>query len=279
MDYPSLLKLAIKASINAGEKILKIYNTNFEVEIKKDSTPVTKADKAASDAIIKDLSPTQINVLSEEGIIYDYELRKNWKHIWIVDPLDGTKEFVKRNGEFTVNIALIENHNPVIGVIYSPVSRQLYYACINFGSFKVDGHFILAHINNRDINMDQLMKSAQKLPLQPQPKIYTVVSSRSHLSKEVAERISKKKFKHNEVTIIYTGSSIKLCWIAEGLAHEYPRFGTTMEWDTAAGQCIIENAGGKILDLITNEPIKYNRENLSNNSFISYGTNNNLDKI
>lgn len=278
MNYFFLLKLAIKASIDAGEEILKVYDTKFEVEIKKDFSPVTQADKVASDLIVTSLIPSRINVLSEEGIIYDYDLRKNWNHIWIVDPLDGTKEFVKRNGEFTVNIALIEDQKPIIGVIYSPVSRQLYYACCNHGSFKINAHDVITQINTGTIDVDSLMKTAQKLPLQSPPKIYTIVASRSHLSQEVSARITKNKFEHNAVNIINTGSSIKFCLLAEGLAHEYPRYGTTMEWDTAAGQCILEQAGGTVLDLSTNEGMKYNRENLKNNNFIAYCTNNNLDK-
>jgi 3'(2'), 5'-bisphosphate nucleotidase len=270
IDYTSLLKLAIKASIEAGEEILKVYETNFEVEIKKDSTPVTKADKAASDSIIKNLQPSKIKVLSEEGVLFNFQSRKNWQQIWIVDPLDGTKEFVKRNGEFTVNIALVNNNKPVIGVIYSPVTRNLYYACENLGSFKIKGHDVLAELNNNSIDIDILFSSAKKLPIQPHPLNYTIVASRSHLSKEVSERISLNKLQHNKVDIINTGSSIKFCLIAEGLAHEYPRYGITMEWDTAAGQCIIEQAGGRVIDLKTNEAMKYNRENLQNNNFIAY---------
>ncbi len=268
-DYFAFLKLAIKASVIAGEEILKVYETNFEVEIKKDSTPVTLADKNASDSIVKNLSTSNINVLSEEGLLYDFETRKNWQQIWIIDPLDGTKEFVKRNGEFTVNIALVENNQPVIGVIYSPVSRNLYYACINYGSYKVNGHEVLSQINDNNIVVEELIATAKKLPLHEQPKNYTIVASRSHLSKEVSERIAINKLRHNHVDIINTGSSIKFCLIAEGLAHEYPRYGTTMEWDTAAGQCIIECAGGSVIDLGTNEPMEYNRENLKNNNFIA----------
>jgi 3'(2'), 5'-bisphosphate nucleotidase len=278
MDHLSLLKLAIRASIEAGEEILKVYDTNFEVEIKHDFTPVTKADKAASDSIIKSLSVSQIMVLSEEGDIYDYEIRKKNKYIWIVDPLDGTKEFVKRNGEFTVNIALVEGQRPIIGVIYSPVSRELYYGCVNQGSFKVSGHKILSQINDHKMNVDDLMAEAQKLPLHPHPQTYTVIASRSHLSKDISARIAKIKL-HNPVNIINTGSSIKFCRIAEGLAHEYPRFGITMEWDTAAGQCIIEQTGGSVLDLGTNDIMKYNRETLQNNNFIAYCVNNNLERI
>jgi len=271
-DYSALLKPAIKASIEAGQEILKIYETNFEVEIKQDSTPVTKADKAASDSIIKTLASSNINVLSEEGVHFSYEKRKSWEQIWIVDPLDGTKEFVKRNGEFTVNIALVEKGKPVIGVIYSPVSRILYYASVNSGSFKVNGHDVLAQLNNGNVDIEKLMTLSKKLPLQMYPDAYTIVASRSHLSKEISERISKNKLQHNKVDVINTGSSIKFCWIAEGLAHEYPRYGATMEWDTAAGQCIIEQSGGMVIDLETNAPMIYNRENLLNNNFIAFCT-------
>jgi 3'(2'), 5'-bisphosphate nucleotidase len=270
MNYSELLKLAIKASIEAGQEILKIYNTEFTVEIKKDRTPVTNADKAASDSIIKNLAASQINVLSEEGVHFAFEQRKSWRQLWVVDPLDGTKEFVKRNGEFTVNIALIEDNKPVIGVIYSPVSRLLYFAAAESGSYKVSGHDVLLQLNNNELNVDRLIDSSKQLPLQEQPPIYTIVASRSHLSKEVSERISINKYEHNKVDVINTGSSIKFCWIAEGLAHEYPRFGPTMEWDTAAGQCILEQCGGKVMDLHTNQPVKYNRENLCNNNFIAF---------
>jgi 3'(2'), 5'-bisphosphate nucleotidase len=268
-DIDSLLKLALKASIMAGEEILRIYETDFGVNIKSDSTPVTSADIAASKSIIKDLAQTKINVLSEEDVQFDFSDRRNWDRIWIVDPLDGTKEFVKRNGEFTVNIALVEKNRPIIGVIYSPVSRSLYFSSVEGGSFKVNGHDVLEIMNN-NFEVDKIIAKAKKLPLQQQPPTYTLIASRSHLSTEVNERIQKAKNEHSAVDVINTGSSIKFCWIAEGLAHEYPRFGTTMEWDTAAGQCIIEQTGGRVIDLSTNEPITYNRENLKNNNFIAF---------
>jgi 3'(2'), 5'-bisphosphate nucleotidase len=269
MEIAELLKLALKASVEAGEEILKIYETDFGVTVKSDSTPVTAADVAASNSIIKNLAITKINVLSEEDVHFDFKDRKNWERIWIVDPLDGTKEFVKRTGEFTVNIALVENNKPIIGVIYSPVSRALYFSCIGEGSFKVSGHDVLESINHH-FEIEQVISKAKKLPLHVQPSTYTLIASRSHLSKEVNDRINTAKMEHHTVDVISTGSSIKFCWIAEGLAHEYPRFGTTMEWDTAAGQCIIEQTGGKVIDLSTNEPMTYNRENLKNNNFIAF---------
>ncbi|MBK9285757.1 MAG: 3'(2'),5'-bisphosphate nucleotidase CysQ [Sphingobacteriaceae bacterium] len=267
-NTPELLSLAIEAAIIAGAEILKVYETNFSVELKSDNSPVTIADKRASDIIINHLKNTAIPVLSEEDEQIEYRIRKNLKHIWIIDPLDGTREFVKRNGEFTVNIALIENGKPVIGVIYSPVSRNLYYSSEK-GSFKVEGHALLEILNNQnDLNLIQ--KASHKLPLHEAPAAYTLVASRSHLSQKINERINLAKQKFEKVDIINTGSSIKFCLIAEGLAHEYPRFGNTMEWDTAAGQCIIEQAGGKVIDLETMSSLQYNRENLCNNSFIAY---------
>lgn len=268
INIPFLLQLAIEASLKAGNEILKIYDTDFAVEIKSDKSPVTKADRTASDCIIRHLKESNIEVLSEEDTLFDYQLRKTWKHIWIIDPLDGTREFVKRNGEFTVNIALIEDGEPVIGVIYSPVSRNLYFSSRESGSFKVNGHDVL-EITNQKMNFEDLINKAKQMPLQNFPSKYTVVASRSHLSSAINERINKAKLEYKEVDVINTGSSIKFCLIAEGLAHEYPRFGNTMEWDTAAGQCIVEQAGGKVIDLMTNEKLRYNRENLCNNSFIA----------
>lgn len=272
MDYPTLLKLAITASLKAGEEILKIYSTDFNVEIKSDSTPVTKADKAASDSIIKDLATTSIKVLSEEDEQFSYDLRKTWKQIWIVDPLDGTKEFVKRNGEFTVNIALVEDQQPVIGLIYSPVFKYLYFALKGTGSFKVNEHDVLSFINQNNSDPEILIRLGKKMPLVKLPEAYTIVASRSHLSKEVSARIAEAKLRNTNVEIINTGSSIKFCRVAEGLAHEYPRYGTTMEWDTAAGQIIIEEAGGEVIDQSTHAPIVYNREDLKNNNFIAFSS-------
>ncbi len=270
MQEIKLLHKAIQAAIGAGNEILNVYNTHFEVEIKPDETPVTKADKAASDYIISYLADLEIPVLSEEGEHFSYELRKNWKQMWIADPLDGTKEFVKRNGEFTVNIALIENNKPSIGVIYAPVTQMLYYASNSLGSFKINNHKVIELINTNKISdFDALQSASLKLPIGNLPQEYTVVASRSHLSTELYAHLEELKNRYNTITTINVGSSIKLCLIAEGLAHEYPRFGTTMEWDTAAGQCIIENAGAQLIDLNNNLPMLYNRVELKNNNFIA----------
>ncbi len=268
MNYPQLLELAIKAAALAGEEILRIYNTNFFVETKSDNTPVTEADKASGRRISEVLAISLIPVISEEEEIIDFSIRKNWQQVWIVDPLDGTKEFVKKNGEFAINIALVENNTPVIGVIYAPVSRNLYFACKNFGSYKIDNLLKVITIQSGELKHDYISK-AQPLPIQKLPKNYTVIVSRSHLSRDVNEHINKLKYVFGEVDCISVGSSIKQCWVAEGLAHEYPRYGRTMEWDTAAGQCILENANGALLDLQTQQPMLYNKADMQNNFFVA----------
>ena len=264
MDYKALLSLAIKAALKAGEEILNIYHTAFVVEIKADNTPVTLADKNSSNSIFESLSSSQIPIISEEEIFPNYETRRTWNYIWIIDPLDGTKEFVKRNGEFTINIALVEKGKPVVGVIYAPVLNQLYFACANFGSYK----FTLEK-NGLDYLESNLFELAQRLPLQKLPKHYTVIASRSHLSREINTHLDKLKNLYGTLDIINCGSSIKQCLVAEGKAHEYPRLGITMEWDTAAGQCILEQSGNALIDLSTHEAMRYNKTNMENNFFIA----------
>lgn len=266
----TLVFKAILASVEAGKEILKVYDTAFAVEYKSDDTPLTQADQNASDKIIELLTDTNIPVLSEEGEHFVYEKRKALQQLWIVDPLDGTKEFVKRNGEFTVNIALVQNNRSVLGVIYSPVFKDLYFAAEGVGSFKINRHDLIPVLNDiHGFSLDRLILLAKKLPLKQYPEVYTLVASRSHLSKEIYAYLEDKKAKHGEVNIVNTGSSIKMCWVAEGIADEYPRYGPTMEWDTAAGQAILENAGCELIDLNTNAPMKYNRPELRNNSFVA----------
>ena len=268
--YKDLLHTAIKAAFAAGEEILKIYNKPFKVEYKADESPVTEADKKAGALIEQLLAITNIPVLEEEGELYSYTKRKDWKKLWIVDPLDGTKEFVKRNGEFTVNIALCENNQPVIGVIFCPVFKTLYYAAKGLGSFKINGHDVIELLSSgENYTLNSISKYALQLPVVTSKKTYTVVASRSHLSSELYHYMEQLKSVKGNIECINTGSSIKMCLVAEGVADEYPRFGKTMEWDTCAGQCIVEQAGGTMIDCKTNEPITYNRENLENNWFIA----------
>lgn len=257
-----LTQLAIKAAIEASKDILTIYKSDdFEIESKEDNSPLTKADKAAHNIISSILQESKIPILSEEGKSIPYETRKYWNKLWIVDPIDGTKEFIKRNGEFTVNIALIENNKPVIGVILAPASGVLFFSEKNMGAFK-------STTNLDYFNPENLLAEALPLPLNHENKVYTVVASRSHLSKETEAYVENLRTKHGEVKFISIGSSLKLCMVAEGKANCYPRFAPTMEWDTAAGQAICEAAGFQVLDFKTKKSMIYNREDLLNNWFI-----------
>jgi len=256
------LEIAIKASLEAGKRIMEIYeNEDFEVDFKGDDSPLTKADIASHEIIMEHLDKTGIPVLSEEGKDLSYAERKDWVTLWIVDPIDGTKEFIKKNGEFTVNIALVRDQKPVMGVIYVPALQELYYAQEGMGSFKVEG---IISFDGRD----SLETSAIKLPKKGLTSAFTVVASKSHLSEETRDYIQKLEDTHGEVVSISKGSSLKLCMVAEGKAHEYPRFAPTMEWDTAAGQAICNFAGKKVYDHKTGKEMLYNRENLLNNWFL-----------
>jgi 3'(2'), 5'-bisphosphate nucleotidase len=269
-DLSVLLEAAIHVAVDAGIEILKIYETDFAVEYKSDRSPLTEADKASNQKIIDSLTKFEIPFLSEENEQAKYEIRKNWTYVWIVDPLDGTKEFIKRNGEFTVNIALVKNGKPTLGVIYSPVFRDLYFASETFGSFKIDRHDVIEIFQHPQPKLDLLLQKAKKLPTTKNDKSFTIVASRSHLNSATHQHIEKRKREYTNIELINAGSSIKICFVAEGKANEYPRYGPTMEWDTAAGQAIVELAGKNVIDLETGKPIEYNRQNIKNNSFLVY---------
>ena len=270
MNYHQLLHQTIIAAVLAGKEILEVYDTKFDVEYKDDKSPLTLADKKASDKIMEELKQFTIPVLSEEGVHDSFETRKTWTKLWIVDPLDGTKEFVKRNGEFTVNIALVEDNNPTLGVIYSPVFKDIYFAAEGIGAFKIGGDKFSSLVNSiQEASLETLLGFAKQLPIVTDRNNYVVVASRSHMSTETHQHIEALKLTHKDVEIVTTGSSIKMCWVAEGVADEYPRFGPTMEWDTAAGQAILKHANASLIDFETKQPMKYNRENLLNNWFIA----------
>ena len=249
MDRSELLEIAKKAAIAAGEVIMKVYESGFEVESKSDDSPVTVADKKADELICEMLKTSAIPVLSEEGNIPDYDDRKSWDILWIVDPLDGTREFVNRNGQFTVNIALVESGLPVLGVIYVPVSGVMYFGAADVGSYKLD----------RGVST--------KLPMKIERDKYVVVGSKSHLTEETKAYFDGLK-SEKPIEILQIGSSLKICMVAEGTADEYPRFGPTMEWDTAAGHAIAKYAGKQFIDLVTGKEMEYNRQELKNGAFI-----------
>ena len=254
MNYSNFLKSIIDTSYLAGEKILEIYNDNnykSSIEIKKDASPLTIADKASNDVIINSLKKinTKIPILSEEEKEIDFSSRKDWKRFWLVDPLDGTKEFINRNGEFTVNIALIEDSSPVMGVVYAPVKKKLWYGLKNHGSFLIN-------------NNEKPIKISKKKPLD---EIIKIVSSRSHANDKKLKKYLKKFKKHE---IVSMGSSIKMCLVADGTANYYPRFGPTMEWDTGAAHAVVKYANGNIYNIDTKEELIYNKESLLNPGFI-----------
>lgn len=257
------LQTAIEASLKAGQVIMEVYNTAFNVELKNDKSPLTEADKKANDIINSFLIPTQIPIISEESKQTEFIIRKTWNTCWVVDPVDGTKEFIKRNGEFTVNIALVTNGKPVLGVIYVPATKVLYFADVNERvSYKVE-------LNSHEISIQEIIKKAKLL--QPKiigSKLIQVVGSRSHMSQDTLDFIETLKSNSSEVEIVSKGSSLKFCLVAEGNADVYPRFAPTMEWDTAAGQAICNAVGIEVISKETNKPLLYNKENLLNPWFL-----------
>jgi 3'(2'), 5'-bisphosphate nucleotidase len=238
-----------KIAIDAGDVVMEIYKKDFSIEYKDDNSPLTEADIKANELICRELMVLypDIPILSEENKIISYEDRKSWEYYWCIDPIDGTKEFVKKNGEFTINIALIYKSEPVLGVVFAPAMGDIYLAKRGEGAFK----------NN------------QKLPLKinktPKDKLY-VVASKSHLSDETKEFISNLDTK--EVEQVSIGSSLKLCMVAEGVADLYPRLAPTMEWDTAAADAIVREAQKMTYQLDKNTPLVYNKENLLNPWFV-----------
>jgi 3'(2'), 5'-bisphosphate nucleotidase len=233
----------------AGKAILEVYGTNFDVQCKEDHSPLTLADQRSHRIIADSLRSRypQIPVLSEEGKEVPFEARRGWERFWLVDPLDGTKEFVKRNGEFTINVALIEGNAPLLGVIYIPVQDRLFLADVREGCWvAADG----------DLKQIRVAAGAPKGPVR-------IVRSRSHPSPGLEELLSLMP----EHEIVNRGSALKFCAVANGEADFYPRFGPTWEWDTAAGQAIVTAAGGTMLDL-TGKPFVYNKRNLLNGPFL-----------
>lgn len=272
----NILFTAIRAALQAGAEIMKVYtdpNADFEIEKKADNSPLTIADRKSHAIIAGWLADTPYPILSEEGKKIPTEERQSWNELWVVDPLDGTKEFIKRNGEFTVNIAYVKNGAPEAGVIYIPVKEELFFADIEKGAYKLsneDG--LLTRINEnkeQGCTLETLIEKAQKLPYPTPHEGFMIVASRSHLNAETEEYIERMKKEHAKVETVSKGSSLKLCLIAEGVADVYPRFAPTMEWDTAAGHAIIRAAGKEVYQANTNKPLVYNKEDLLNPWFIA----------
>lgn len=252
----------------AGQEIMDVYSGDIEVAFKEDQSPLTIADHRANDRIVRGLAGMDVTlpILSEEGRAIPYEERKAWDRFWLVDPLDGTKEFIKKNGEFTVNIALIEKGYPVVGIIYAPALDVLYYGEQGLGAFK------LTEATKQSImSFAAFQSKASRLAVSSDDNrsVARVVASRSHMSAETEAFIQQLEDKYDRVEVVSSGSSLKFCLVAEGSADYYPRYAPTMEWDTGAGQAIVEAAGGKVIQHNGNERFRYNKDNLTNDWFLA----------
>ncbi len=240
-----------QVALQAGDAIMSIYQRDFEITEKSDHSPLTEADLAAHNLICEQLAKLtpELPILSEESADIDWSTRKSWDRYWLVDPLDGTKEFIKKNGEFTVNIALIENHAPTLSVVYAPVLKKLYAADINSGCW---------------LTTDDGTTSELKVKAPAAGAKLRIVGSRSHPSPDTAEYLKR----YDNYEMVSVGSSLKFCLVAEGLADIYPRLGPTMEWDTGAGQCIAEAAGATVTDM-DGVAFRYNtKDSLLNGYFV-----------
>ena len=247
-------QLALQAAIEASKKIMSVRKGDYSIELKSDDSPVTDADEAAHSVIKKHLVETPFPVLSEEGKKAHYEIRKDWEKLWIVDPLDGTRAFINGRNEFTVNIALVENGIPILGVIAIPVEEKVYWASTGNGAFR-------AHFSD--------LKNTTRLPDETGNHPYRVTVSRTHLEKRTQAFVDDLRSDHPDLKLVKSASALKFCILADGLADCYPRFSPCMEWDTAAGQILLTETGKELIDLATGKPMVYNRKNLKNGPFIA----------
>lgn len=252
----------ILTALLAGKEIMEVYSNDILVAEKEDKSPLTEADARAHRIIASALAKTGLPILSEEGKSIPFEERKGWKQFWMVDPLDGTKEFIKRNGEFTVNIALIEEGRPVWGVVYAPALSTLFWGGKAFPSMMAEGI-------SPDATWEKVKELTQPIKTKKMDQPYKVVGSRSHASPETEAYIEELKAKYGELAFVSMGSSLKICLVAAGKAQIYPRFAPTMEWDTAAGHAVLVGAGGAMRKHDELTPLAYNKENLLNPWFIA----------
>ncbi len=251
-----LLETTVDIAVAAGAEILDVYENDFDVESKDDGSPLTTADRRAHELIVKrlgELSPPW-PILSEESVSIDYAERSGWQRFWLVDPLDGTKEFIKRNGEFTVNIALVDDGVPVLGVVHTPAQNVSHAAARGEGAFLINASGEYQPISTKKYNNDEV----------------TMVASRSHAGAAVDAYREKLEKQSGKVNIQSMGSALKICLVAEGKADVYPRLGLTSEWDTAAAHCVLNIAGGKLVNC-NGEALVYNKQNILNPWFFAIG--------
>ena len=251
-NFSKELQIALEAAVKAGENIMEVYNSTESInyEKKADDSPLTIADKKSHNTIIDFLKDTEIDIISEESKSIEYQERKNWEEYWLIDPLDGTKEFIKKNGEFTVNIALIKNNKPHLGIVYCPVKKILYWNDNDKKVFKRE--------------KEETREIKKRKPINENEEGLRVVVSRSHMSEETSEYVNKL----TRPELISCGSSLKFLYIADNKADIYPRFGPTMEWDTAAAHSILNALEINVINLESGRELSYNKENLLNPYFI-----------
>jgi len=254
-----LVNTALVAVVEASEKIMDIYQRDFERTKKIDGSPVTEADFASSEILREHLQTTDIPITGEERKKASFEERKKWDYCWCIDPLDGTKEFIKGNGEFVINIALIKNHKPSFGLIASPVNKNIIFGSPATGAFSC---------NFSEINKPALWSKLEPLPPIEIP--ITIISSRSHYTGDILSLIHRIEEHYNKFESIKMGSALKFFHLVRGMADVYPRFAPTMEWDIAAGHAIFNAVGGEIIALENGKPLVYNKSNLMNPYFIAY---------
>ena len=260
----ALIKIAFEAAVSAGKKILEYYLQDVDVLVKQDNSPLTLADLEANKIINQILVNTGIPILSEENKIIRFDERKKWGRFWLVDPLDGTKEFIKKSAEFSVNISLIEKNAPVIGVVCIPAQKIAYYGSAETGSYKVSLDDDLLISDFKKLNTEKLVPDKKlKEP-------FIIVASRSHMAPQTEKFIEMIRKQLPDSELRSFGSSLKLCMVAEGAAAIYPRFGPTMEWDIAASHAVVESAGCRIYRYPDFRMMKYNKEDLHNPAFIVY---------
>jgi 3'(2'), 5'-bisphosphate nucleotidase len=253
MSYDDFINIGLDAAVSAGEKIMEVYSASAHIdfESKNDNSPLTIADKKSHDTIVSMLKKTETHIISEESESIDYQIRKKWKEYWLIDPLDGTKEFIKKNDEFTVNIALIKNNSPFIGIVYCPVKKILYWNDSNKNVFK------------KIIGKEKKQLHKRKKVDQGEKNLRVIVS-RSHSNEKTTQYINKL----NAPQLISCGSSLKFLYIADNKADIYPRFGPTMEWDTAAAHSILKALDIMVTNLEDKKELSYNKKNLLNPCFL-----------
>jgi 3'(2'), 5'-bisphosphate nucleotidase len=253
-----LINIAVKAAIEASKEILQLYNEGFSVSIKEDKSPVTTGDLKANEIITAYLETTGIPILSEESEKESEKARSLWQKYWCVDPIDGTKEYVNKTGEYCISIGLLTSETPLLGVLAAPSLKLFYFAAEGLGSFKWKGKYEeLYELLDKENLIDEIIKNSVRLPLKPEIKSYTFLTSRSHFSKIDEEYYQELKKKYPDITMIQMGSAIKIGLVAEGKANEYARLSPVNFWDIAGGHAVAKYAGLQIIDYSTKNPVTY----------------------